>query len=94
MNGSSAAVPAAITVSVAETSVTQLLGDKAAMVACFGEGRLDGSDIAFSLKPAPGERGTEVHATSHERKQEELKAGLRRLKALLEAGEIPTGARR
>jgi hypothetical protein len=47
-----------------------------------------------SIKPAPGGRGTELHATSHELSKTDLKQALAKERALLEAGEVPTGARR
>jgi hypothetical protein len=95
VSGSSAAVPAAITVNAGEPAVSALLADRAAMHACFGDkDHADGADCSFSLKPAPGDRGTEIHVSSHDRTKERLKAGLRKVRALLEAGEIPTGARR
>jgi ribosomal protein S9 len=47
-----------------------------------------------SVKPAPGGRGTELHATTHALSKADLKQALAEERALLEAGEIPTGARR
>jgi hypothetical protein len=47
-----------------------------------------------SIKPAPGGRGSELHATSHALSKTDLKKALANERALLEAGEIPTGARR
>jgi hypothetical protein len=57
----------------------------------FGAGY---ASCRFSLVPAPGNRGTEIHVTSHELNQKQLKTGLRNYRALIEAGELPTGARR
>jgi hypothetical protein len=51
------------------------------------------SDCRFSHKPAPDGRGVEVHASSGRLPQKEMKAKLRAYRALVEAGEIPTGAR-
>lgn len=48
---------------------------------------------AISTLNAPGGRGTELHVTSHDVGQKKLKAHLRAYRALLETGEIPTGAR-
>jgi hypothetical protein len=60
------------------------------LLAAFGVGH---ASCRYSLVPAPGNRGTEIHVTSHELSQKELKAGLRTYRALIEAGEVPTGAR-
>ncbi len=55
---------------------------------------LDTIDMRVSLVEAPGRRGVEVHASSPSLEQKEMKAILRKLQSLLEAGEVPTGARR
>jgi hypothetical protein len=52
------------------------------------------SEYSVSTKPAPGGRGTELHATSHTLSKADLKQALAKARATLEAGEIPTGARR
>jgi hypothetical protein len=80
------AVAATITVAFAAH-----VPDPAQLQTVFGDGY---ESCRFSLMPAPGTRGTEIHVTSHELNQKELKAGLRKYRALVEAGEIPTGARR
>jgi hypothetical protein len=46
----------------------------------------------LALIDAPGERGTELHLVMSDRKYN-VKEVVRRLKYMLEAGEIPTGAR-
>ncbi len=51
-------------------------------------------EYEVSIKPAPGGRGTELHATSHALSKTDLKQVLANERALLETGEIPTGARR
>ncbi len=51
-------------------------------------------EYEVSIKPAPGGRGTEVHATTHALSKTDLKKALADERALLETGEIPTGARR
>jgi hypothetical protein len=51
----------------------------------FGSGY---ASCRFSLIPAPGNRGTEIHVTSHELNQKQLKAGLRNYRALIEAGDV------
>lgn len=48
----------------------------------------------LELRDAPGGRGTEIYASSRfARNKYEIKNALRRAKALLETGEMPTGAR-
>ena len=51
-------------------------------------------DYDVSIKPAPGGRGTKLHATSHVLSKDDLKHALTAKRALLEAGEVATGARR
>jgi hypothetical protein len=46
----------------------------------------------LALIPAPGNRGTELHVAMHGDKYE-IKEIVRRMKMLLETGEIATGAR-
>jgi hypothetical protein len=50
-------------------------------------------ECRFSCKPAPGNRGTEIHASSVRLTKKEMKQRLRVYRALIEAGEMPTGAR-
>jgi hypothetical protein len=60
------------------------------------EAALEGSagQLRASLPDAPDARGIEIHASSDRLDQKELKALLRRVRATVEAGEVPTGARR
>jgi len=44
------------------------------------------------LREAPGGRGTEIHLTLHSARKYPVKDAIRRAKALLETGEIPTGS--
>jgi hypothetical protein len=58
-----------------------------------GDGRtIEWSGGRVALVAAPGDRGTELHLSMRGRKYD-VKEVVRRIKALLEAGEIPTGAR-
>src|SRR3954451_8678365 len=45
-----------------------------------------GAEATVQFKPAPGDRGTEIHAASDAAK---LKDVLRNFKALVETGEVP-----
>ena len=54
----------------------------------------DAADLRCSFIAAPGGRGVEVHASSASLDQKAMKAALRNCRALLEAGEAPTGERR
>jgi hypothetical protein len=93
----SRATPATVTISsnVSLADVEAFLSDPRALARCFGDELSDKpADFGISTKPAPGGRGTELHASSHEKSKSDLKHGLARMRALLEAGEIPTGARR
>jgi hypothetical protein len=57
---------------------------------CAAHGDSHGARLA--LINAPGDRGTELHLVMNDRKYN-VKEVIRRLKYLLETGEIPTGAR-
>jgi hypothetical protein len=73
----------AVTVDKPEPEVRALLEDPAAVRRFSPEGRWTGR---YELRPAPGGRGTEIHAAAEA-------ADLRRAKQLLEAGEIATADR-
>lgn len=51
-------------------------------------------DYSFSKVSAPANRGIEIHVSSARLGKAELKDALRKYRALSEAGETPTGARR
>ena len=70
----------AVTVSKPEAEVRALLDDPAAVRRFSPNDRWSGR---YELRPAPGGRGTEIHAEAEA-------ADLRRAKQLLEAGEITT----
>ena len=78
----------AVTVNKPEAEVRALLDDPAAVARFSPNGHWSGR---YELRPAPGGRGTEIHAEADA-------ADLRRAKQLLETGEIataegPTGRR-
>jgi hypothetical protein len=78
----------AVTVSQPEPEVRSFISDPANVSRFAPDGDWPGR---FELRPAPGDRGTEIHA-------ETAPANLRRAKQLMEAGEIttaqgPTGRR-
>ena len=64
-------------------------GDDATLRTAFGD---DYASCRFSRLPAPDHRGVEIHVTSNDVGQKTLKQHLRDYRALVEAGEIPTGA--
>ncbi len=70
----------AVTVNKPEAEVRALLDDPAAVRRFSPDGRWTGR---YELRPAPGGRGTEIHAEAEP-------GDLRRAKQLLEAGEITT----
>jgi len=81
---------ATITVRRSRENLAADTEDAAVFAGAFGEGS---GDCRCSLVSAPEGRGTEIHATSEKLNQKRLKAGLRAYRALVEAGEIPTGER-
>ncbi len=70
----------AVTVNKPEAEVRSLLDDPDAVRRFSPDGTWSGE---YELRPAPGARGTEIHAEAEA-------ADLRRAKHLLEAGEIAT----
>ena len=70
----------AVTVNKTEAEVRAVLEDPDAVRRFSPDGAWSGR---YELRPAPGRRGTEIHA-------EARAADLRRAKQLIEAGEIPT----
>ena len=72
----------AVTVNKPEADVRAVLEDPAAVRRFSPDGHWTGR---YELRPAPGGRGTEIHAEAEA-------ADLRRAKQLLEAGEIATAA--
>ncbi len=81
---------ATITVNAARDAVSAATHDGQTLRASFGAV----PECRFSFVDAPGARGTEIHASSEALDQKQLKAALRKIRALLEAGEIATGERR
>ncbi|MBV9233015.1 MAG: hypothetical protein JO030_03140 [Candidatus Eremiobacteraeota bacterium] len=81
---------ATITVKAPRDDVAAVFSNGDIVREAFGD---EGVQCRFSYIDAPGARGTEIHA-SCEMNQKAMKSALRKCRALLEAGEIPTGARR
>jgi hypothetical protein len=84
------ATAATITLRADDAAVGIRLADEGLLRLAFGE---QFSDVRFARVAAPLDRGTELHVSSHALGKSELKAGLRKLRAAVEAGEIPTGER-
>jgi hypothetical protein len=84
------ATAATITLKADDATVGIRLADEGLLRQVFGE---HFADVRFARVAAPLERGTELHVSSHALGKHELKAGLRKLRAWIEAGEIPTGDR-
>lgn len=63
------------------------------MIEILGSKRMLGAIERLELRDAPGGRGTEAYLTMRGLGKYGVKDALRRAKALLETGEIPTGRR-
>ncbi len=83
----------ALTVAAQRERVEQFVEARERMLIALGSKRRLGLIECLELRDAPGERGTEIHLTMRGLGKYEIKEVLRRVKALLETGEIPTGMR-
>jgi hypothetical protein len=83
----------AMTVAAPRERVEQFVETQDRMLLALGSKRRLGLVARLELCDAPGGRGTEIHLAMRGLGKYEVKEVLRRAKALLESGEIPTGRR-
>jgi hypothetical protein len=83
----------AMTIAVQRDRVESFIESRDRMLLALGPKRRLGMIDRLEVCDAPGGRGTEVHLAMRGLGKYEIKEVLRRVKALLEAGEIPTGRR-
>lgn len=83
----------AMTIATKRERVEGFIESRERMLAVLGDKRRLGMIDHLELRDAPGGRGTEVHLAMRGLGKYDIKEVLRRAKALLEAGEIPTGRR-
>lgn len=83
----------AMTITTRRERVEGFIESRERMLAVLGDKRRLGMIDHLELRDAPGGRGTEVHLAMRGLGKYDIKEVLRRAKALLEAGEIPTGRR-
>ena len=81
----------AVTIAVPRNHVEEFVESRERMLTVLGSKRRLGTIERLELHDAPHGRGTEVHLGMRGLGKYEIKEVLRRVKALLEAGEIPTG---
>lgn len=83
----------ALTIVVPRESVERFIESRDRMLVALGSKRRFSQIDRLEVRDAPGNRGTEVYLAMRGLGKYEMKEILRRIKALLEAGEIPTGRR-
>lgn len=83
----------AMTVVAPRERVEGFIESRERMLAVLGDKRRLAMIDHLELRDAPGGRGTELHLAMRGLGKYDIKEILRRAKALLEAGEIPTGRR-
>lgn len=83
----------AVTMAVPRQTVERFIESRDRMLIALGSKRRLNQIDRLEIRDAPGGRGTEVHLAMRGIGKYEIKDVLRRAKALLEAGEIPTGRR-
>lgn len=82
-----------MTIAVSRDRVESFVESREQMLVALGSKRRVGMIDRLELRDAPAGRGTEMHLAMRGLGKYEIKDVLRRAKALLEAGEIPTGRR-
>lgn len=82
-----------VTMAVPRQTVERFIESRDRMLIALGSKRRLNQIDRLEVRDAPGGRGTEVHLAMRGIGKYEIKDVLRRAKALLEAGEIPTGRR-
>lgn len=83
----------AVTMVTPRESAERFLESRDQMLVALGSKRRLGMIDYLEVRDAPGGRGVEVHLGMRGIGKYQIKEVLRRMKALLEAGEIPTGRR-
>lgn len=83
----------AMTIAVPRSRVEEFIESRERMLVALGSKRRLGMIDRLEVRDAPAGRGTEVHLAMRGLGKYDTKEVLRRAKALLEAGEIPTGRR-
>lgn len=83
----------AATILVARDRVEAFVETRECMIDALGSKRRLGAIDRLEIRDAPAGRGTEIYLTMRGVGKYALKEVLRRVKALLEASEIPTGRR-
>jgi hypothetical protein len=81
------------TIAVPRERVEAFIESRDRMLLALGYKRMLVSIDRLEVREAPAGRGTEVHLSMRGAGKYQVKEVLRRLKALLEAGEIPSGRR-
>ena len=82
-----------MTVSAPRPVVDRFVSERENLLQAAGSARALEAIERFQLRDAPGGRGTEFELYMRGRGKYAVKEVLRRAKALIEAGEIPTGDR-
>lgn len=82
-----------MTIVTPRETVERFIESRDRMLIVLGSKRRFGMIDSLEVRDAPGRRGTEVHLGMRGLGEYDIKEVLRRMKALLEAGEIPTGRR-
>lgn len=83
----------AMTIATTRDRVESFVESRDQMLVALGNKRRLAMIERLELRDAPGGRGTEMHLAMRGIGKYDIKDVLRRVKALLEAGEIPTGRR-
>jgi hypothetical protein len=83
----------AMTVLVPRDRVEAFIESRDRIIEALGSKRMLGAIERMEVREAPGGRGTEMYLTMRGVGKYTIKDVLRRAKALLETGEIPTGRR-
>lgn len=86
-------VTQAMTILAPRDRVESFIEARERIIEILGSKRMLGAIQRMELRDAPGGRGTEVYLTMRGLAKYGVKDVLRRAKALLETGEIPTGRR-
>lgn len=82
-----------MTIAAPREHVEAFVESRERMLVALGSKRRLGLIERLQVGDAPGGRGTEMHLAMRGMAKYDIKDVLRRAKALLEAGEIPTGRR-
>ena len=83
----------AMTIAAPRERVEQFIESRERMLVALGSKKRLGQIDRLEVRDAPRSRGTEVYLSMRGIGKYDIKEVLRRTKALIEAGEIPTGRR-